>query len=312
MAIGHSVMRRRAKGRQAEERDHQVQKEQQAQQEQQERNDGAGLQTVALLRDQTGSPSPDNKQGGSPWVAQSSETPATQPLPENVDSAAATDTSSVVVTDSIRVVVIEVRIGGPGGEAEQLVTLESIERREVPAVPAGRETPGDLARRAEERLGEEMKNTAAAAGGEKLADRILPAQGPAAAADVVDLKSDLHRIMLGQLDVPLAPYVQLPGIDRSLDTAEVAILVGGIVLGTVTANPALYSVCVKSLAHRAIANAAEEAIRAALSDYARPLPPVRAGPAPSVMVAAASPPQQKDVSPGGPGNVSPGGPGMSF
>jgi hypothetical protein len=160
-----------------------------------------------------------------------------------------------------------------------------------------------------------MEETVAAAAGEKIADRILPAQGPAAAVRVADLKSDLHRIMLGQLVPPLAQYVPLPGIDRLLDTAEVAILVGGIVLGTATANLPLYSVCVKALAHKAIADAAEqaieEAIKAALSDYARPLPPVRVIPErPGLVIPNSSASNKPDVSPDGPEDVSPGDPGM--
>jgi len=202
-------------------------------------------------------------------VVQCPEAPETPPLPGNDVSAAATETSSVVVTDRIRVVLIEVRISGPEREAEQPMTLKSIERREVPIVPAEREPPGDLARRAEERLGEEMMDTVAAAGGEKVADQILPAQGPAAAAEVVDLKSDLHCIMLGQLDVPLAQYVPLPGIDRSLDTAEVAILVGGIVLGTLTANPALYySPCFTFSAGSAAVRKRHRRVRVTVSDGA--------------------------------------------
>jgi hypothetical protein len=296
-----------AKSRKAEERDRQEQQE-----PQEERNETAGELSRRLLPDPP-RPKDDNKDS-SQWVQQSpGPAAACAPAPGNDPPAAGTDPGGAVVTDAIRVVLID--ISGPGSEAGQPVRL-TIKRREALVAPAEGETPYELARKAEGRLGEEMEDTVAAATGEKIADRILPAQGPAAAAAVADLKSDLHSIMLGQLVPPLAQYVPLPGIDRLLDTAEVAILVGGIVLGTVMANPALYSVCVKSLAHETIANAAEEvikdAIEAALSDYARPLPPVWViipeGPGP--VIPNLPPSNEPDVSPDGPGDGSPGKPGM--
>jgi hypothetical protein len=315
MAIGRSVMGRRAKKREPEERDGQEQQEPQA-----ERNETAGALSVRLFQDRDPlsrgmvahdpAREEDDNKGRSQWVQQSpGPAAACAPAPGNDRPAAGrTDPGGAVVADAIRVVVTEIRISGLGSEAGQPATL-TIMRREAPVASAERETPYDLARKAEERLGEEMKDTVAAAAGEKIADRILPAQGPAAAVQVADLKSGLHSIMLGWfVPPPVAQYVPLPGIDRSLDTAEVAILIGGIVLGTVMANPVLYSVCVKALAHDAIADAAEKAIKTALSDYDRPLPPVRVMP---VTVKLNSPPPDKpDVSSGGPEDVSPGNPGM--
>lgn len=302
MAIGRRLMGRPAKKRGPEERDRQEQQERQ-----EERNETVGAQSARLFPDRDPLPRGMVTQ----WGQQSSGLAAAcAPAPGNDIPAAGTDPGGAVVTATrICVVVIEIRISGPGSEAGQPVRL-TIERREV-VIPAERGTPGDPARKAEECLGEEMKGTVAAAAGEKIADRILPAQGPAAAAEVADLQSDLHSIMLGQLVPPLAQYVPLPGVDRSLDTAEVVILVGGIVLSLATANLALYSVCVKSLAHKAIADAAAKAIKAALSDYARPLPPVRVIPeGPDTVKLNSPPPNEPEVSPDGPEDVSPGNHGF--
>jgi hypothetical protein len=311
MAIARRVTRRRAKKCEAEGPDRQAQEAQEEEQQaQQKRNDGVGLESVTKFRDLT----PVGPKSDSSWVGQLPGPGAAGPPPlENDVLVAATDTSSVVETDMIRVVVIDVRFGGPGGEAGQPVT-RTIARREVQVTRAERETLGDLVSRAEDCLGEEMERAVLAAAGEKVADQILPAQEPTAAAQVVELKSDLLSSMLGQSVPPLAQYVPLPGIDRSLDTAKIAILVGGIVLGTVAPNPGLYSVCVKALVHEAIAHGAEqaieEAIKAVLSDYTRPPPTVQVNPAPFAAVISVRPPPNKpDVSPRGRRDMSPRGPG---
>ena len=301
MAIARYMMWLWAKRRKSEERDRQAQEAQEEEDRAQQQRQAQTTRDVEMLRSKDSLGLDDSKRD-TRWFPSPDPLPGGyRPPPQDQGELPGT-----VVTTRICVVVLAVRISGLGTEAGQPVRL-TIKRREVSVIPTERETPGDLARRAEECLGEEMKDTVAAAGAKKAADLILLAQGPTAAAEVADLKSDLHRIMLGQLVPPLAQYVPLPGIDRSLDTAEVAILVGGIVLGTVTANPALYSVCVKSLAHKAIA----EAIKAALSDYARPLPPVRVIPEGPVTVILNSPPPDKpDVSLDDPEDVSPDNPGM--
>ena len=264
MAIGRRVMSRRDRTPEPEHRDSQEQQEQQ-----EERNETTGALSVRLLQDplargmvaQDRTRAEGDNKRRSQWVQQScGPTAACAPPPGNDTPVAGTAPDGALVTDAIRVVVTEIRVSGPGSDAGLPVTL-TIKRREVPVAPAERETPYDLDRKAEERLDVEVKDTVAAAAGEKFADQVQPAQGPAAAIQVADLKSDLHGILLGQFVPQLAQYAPLPVIDRSLDTAKFAILAGGIVLGTVTANPALYCVCVKALAHDAIAEMAEEATR---------------------------------------------------
>jgi hypothetical protein len=296
LAIGQRVMRRRAKRREAEGHDRQAQSA-----EQERQNDSIGSQSVAAFPDSTPVPRADDSKGKSIWgrPADHSEVrppPPPPPPPENASLARAADPIGVVV----------IRISSPGRGTGQPVTL-TITRREVPVTPEPWETPDDLAMKAKDRLDEEIEGTASAAVGQNIANRILPVQEPTGAVPVVQLKSDLHSILLGQSVPRLAQYVPLPGIDRSLDTAELAILVGGIVLGAVTATPALSSVCVKSLAHKAIANAAEEvikeAIESALSDYraSPPKPTVHTGPARSVAVELGAEPAlqpKPDESPG--------------
>lgn len=295
LAIGQRVMRRRAKRREAEGRGCQAPS---AEQERQAQNDSIGSQSVAAFPDSTPVPRPDDSKGKSIWggPADHSEVRPPPPPPENASPVRAADAISVVV----------IRISGPGRGTGQPVTL-TITRRAVLVTPERWETPDDLAWKAKDRLDEEIEGTASAAVGQNIANRILPVQEPTGAAPVVQLKSDLHSILLGQSVPRLAQYVPLPGIDRSLDTAELAILIGGIVLGAVTATPALSSVCVKSLAHKAIANAAEEvfkeAIESALSDYraSPPKPTVHTGPARSVAIELGAEPAlqpKPDESPG--------------
>jgi hypothetical protein len=302
LAIGQRVKRRRAKKREAEERDRQ---DQLAEQERQAKNDSSGSQSVAVFQDPTPLPRPGDSKGKSMWVGPADHPEASPPPPlpaENAGPVRAADTRDVVV----------IRISGPGRGTGQPVTL-TIRRREVSVTRQRRETLDDLARKAKDRLDEEMEGTASAAAGQNVANRILPVQGPTVAAPVVQLKSDLHSILLGQSVPQLAQYVPLPGIDRPLDTAELAILVGGIVFGAATASPVLYSVCVKALAHEVIAHKAdeaiEEAIKAALLDYASPLPPGQVDAAPPIMVIPIPPPPNKPaVPPGGPEDASPGNP----
>jgi hypothetical protein len=281
LAIGQRVKRRRAKRREVEERDRQ---EQLAEQERREQNDSTGSQSRKAFKDK--GRFPGDSKGKPTWVTvdHSEGSPTPQPPPENASPGA------------IDVVVI--RISAPGRGAGQPVTL-TITRHEVPVTPERGETPHDLVRKAMDRLEEEMEDTASAAAGQNIANRILPVQGPAVAAPVVQLKSDLHSVFLGQSVLPFAQYVPLPGIDGPLDTAELAILVGGIVLGAVTGHLALSTVCVKSLAHEAIANSAEEVIKeaidSALFDYRASVPKPQA--------------QDCQISLGTTGGVSPGGPG---
>lgn len=297
LAIGQRVKRRRAKRREEEERDRQ---EQLAEQERQAQNDSSGSQSVTVFPDRTPPLRPGDSKGKSTWVRAADHPEALPPPPPPPENA---DTRDVVV----------IRISGPGRGTGQPVTL-TITRREVSVTRERWETPHDLARKAKDRLDEEMEATASAAAGQNVANRILPVQGPTVAAPVVQLKSDLHSILLGQSVPRLAQYVPLPGIDRSLDTAELAILVGGIVFGAATANPVLYSVCVKALAHDVIAHEADEAIqeaiKAALSDYASPQPPGQVDAAPPVTVIPIPPPPN-NPSPGKPMSGSSNDPGMS-
>jgi hypothetical protein len=290
------MMWRRAKSRDAEEREAEERDRQAQQERREEQNDDIGRQSVDAFRQSpsASAPQPTDSNRGTVWGKPSDSPPGGYPPPPPSESVSA---SSVVVMD--------IRASGLGGNAGQRVTL-TIKRREVPVAPEEGETPDALYRRAENRLRKEMEETVSAAGGEKIADLILPVQLPTAAAQVEDLKSDLHKIMLGRLtDVPqLGPYIPLPGIDRPLDTAELAILVGGIVFSAVTASPVLYGVCFKSLGHKAIANTAEKAIKAALFDYEGPLPSAR----PRSEAPLTIPPVSPSPSPGNPGDMSPADP----
>jgi hypothetical protein len=285
---------REAKGREAEEREVE-ERDRQAQQEgREERNDQISPRSMMALRDPSlVAPQSADTSSGARWVSDSGSPPKGVPSPP----------LDVPVSAPDAVVVLDIRASRPG-DAGQPVTL-TIKRRELPVTPEGGETP-------ESRLRKEMEDTVSAAAGEKIADRILPVQLPPDVAQV-DLNCDLHNIMLGSLtDVPqFAAYAPVPGIDQSLDTVELALLVGGV-LGAATGNPALSSVCFKSLAHRAIANAAEEAIeeaiKAAFANY-EGLPPAQTGPA-VIRLSSPAPDNRGDVSPVDTKSKSAGGPGI--
>jgi hypothetical protein len=122
MAIARRVMRRRAKKREAEERNRQAQ---QAQQERQKRNDGIGSESVREFR-KSSPPSdqrPDDNGGDSTWVRPADHPGApsrpTPPLPPPLGNA-----GLGAATGAVSGGVIVVRTSGSGAEAGQPVTSD--------------------------------------------------------------------------------------------------------------------------------------------------------------------------------------------